>query len=302
MSLFRGSLLEPPDQLLWWASEVGGDRWARWRETCVAVGLEPVSAARWASALGHVEFDWAERRFATSAAALAPLVPGGRTWVLRGARRREVHEALVSAYRRDRGSLTWIASDGRSPSRWYFSGSASAAHRLAGELGTELESAGAASREHLRRAEWAGGSTVETMSEEQREQLRPWGDLRLGERGLYKRRQMGVLEGWVHRRDGTWWRAPAWQLAPFLAVAERPAMPYDHERGALRVPNLFPLPPEHERALVLRSGMVPVEVGGGPWPERAMEYRVVPEATAREVASTLSARLIASTLPLEAMS
>ena len=300
MTLFRGSLLEPPDRLLWWASEVGDDRWVRWRETCLAVGLNPTAAARWFSALGHVEFDWVERRFRTALPTLAPLVPGGRTWLLRGARRRSLTEALLSSHRDRRDSVTWIAADERLPSRWYFSGEPAAAASLAGHLGVTLGGAPSDTATALGRATWADGTTMESLSDEQREQLKSWGDLRIAERGLYKRRQLGTIEGWVHRRDGSWWRASTWQLAPYMAAADRPEMPYDRERGALRVPNLFQLPPEHERALVMHSGLVPVEVGAGTWAERAREYRAVPDSTAREVASALSARLAVRPLRQEA--
>jgi len=74
------------DALLTWCSEIGGGSIDAFRRACRHVGLSTAPTARVLSALGHVELDWSDGRFAAAPTTLTA-VPGlpGRM-LLTGAR------------------------------------------------------------------------------------------------------------------------------------------------------------------------------------------------------------------------
>ena len=74
--------------LLEWASEIGGGSWLSWRDACAHLGVGASSAARNLAALGHVEFDWIDSRFAVAPKAAVFTLHSSGCLLLTGARRR----------------------------------------------------------------------------------------------------------------------------------------------------------------------------------------------------------------------
>lgn len=253
------------DQLLEWASEVGSGSWRTWRDAAAYLQLEPNSAARRLSALGHVEFDWIDDRFAcapptavlTLRSSGCLLVTGSRTRGVRAQLEELWDAADYDVYIRppvpqDRGPETWLVE------------------AEMGELGQFCDAAGLELHVDSGRriVEALPPATLESVGLEERPDdrfQRKWfdpdrrfrcfrtGSTADGDDGLWwveeHRRNIGFV-----RRDGNWWRIPSREYGPYLAYPNESFITYNQGLGFLTIDNSAPLPPLLARAATLQSG------------------------------------------------
>jgi hypothetical protein len=215
------------DTVLEWASELGAGSWQAWREVCHGLNLGANTAARKLAALGHVEFDWVDNRFAAAPPAAVLTLRSSGCLLLTGGRRRSLRARLEQLYaegdysidlrapvRQDGGPQTWLlevcAEEARPDPRFPRA-------RLNAELG-RFEPNVEASRDGL----W----WVEEY-----------------------RRAVAFI-----RREGMWYRVTTREYGPFLAYPDRSFITYRSGAGVLSVDNQAPLPPLVARAATLQSG------------------------------------------------
>lgn len=128
------------DQLLEWASEVGSGSWRAWCDAAAYLQLEPNSAARKLSALGHIEFDWIDDRFAAAPPTAVVTLRSSGCLLLTGSRRRRMREQLEEL---------WAAADydvyirppvpqERGPDTWLVEAEMGELERFCAEAGLEL--------------------------------------------------------------------------------------------------------------------------------------------------------------------
>lgn len=253
------------DQLLEWASEVGSGSWRTWRDAAAYLQLEPSSAARKLSALGHVEFDWIDDRFACAPPTAVLTLRSSGCLLLTGSRARGMWEQLDELWKandynvyirppvpQDRGPETWLVE---------------------AEVG-ELEQfcAGAGLELHVdsgrRIAEALPPATLESVGLEERPDdrfPRTWFDADRRYRCFRTESTTGNDDGlwWVEehrrnvafvRRDSNWWRIPSREYGPYLAYPQESFITYQQGLGFLTIDNSAPLPPLLARAATLQSG------------------------------------------------
>lgn len=292
---------ERHDALLTWASEMGSGSWMDWCTACAALELEPNDAARAHSALGHVEFDWGESRFACAATTLIPIPGLDGQLLLTGARPVGERDRLQSVA--DSGHFDVAFANpvpqrgGAGPATILADCDPADADRFADAAGIRVEPAPqllAASLPPL---------TLELAGELRPPDLR-FPHCRIDERTLRSRWQEPDVDGeeglWLcygHRRGehylrraGRWWYLPIREHGPFLACPADvypPLLEYDQATWLLHTRSRAPLPPLQARSLTLCSGRLPLRrvVGNE---EQEISYVNVAPAVAVEVARSLS--------------
>lgn len=263
------------DTLLEWASERGQGSWQQWRAACTALAIdEPSRAARRLSALGHVEFDWVDNRFAcapptatlTLRASGCLLLTGARPRGLRNELSRLVEEDdtldvdLRDPIEQDGGPATWLVEAEMDELERFCTLAALELHVHAGRRLLEalppasLEAAGEPGRPSGRfPRSWFQPTPPFWLRPE-----RPDG----GEEGLwwveeYRRKAAFVC------RDGAWFRIPVREYGPYLAYPEVAFAAYNEPMALLEVEDRAPLPPLIARALTLQSGRLPKKTRAG---------------------------------------
>jgi hypothetical protein len=295
---------ERNDALLTWCSETGSGSWQMWCEACAALGLEPNEAARNHSALGHVEFDWGDSRFAVAPTALVPIPGLDGQLLLTGARPVGEPERLQKVADREQIELVFAEPvpqrRGDGPATILAEGDLGDADAFAAAAGIEVESSPqllAASLPAL---------TLELAGERRPPDLR-YPHCRVDERTLRPRWDEQDPDGaeglWLcygyrrgdHylRRDGVWWYLPIREHGPFLACAQDvypPLLEYDQATWLVHTRGRAPLPPLQARVLALCSGRLPLRRLAGD-DEQEVSYVNVEPAIALEVARSLSVPL-----------
>jgi hypothetical protein len=257
--------VNPFDSLVEWASEVGAGSWSAWREACGYLRVEPTGAAQRLSALGHVEFDWVDDRFAVSPPTAVLTFHSSGCLLLTGARRRDARERLDRL--NDQGDydidLRPPIPQEDGPETWLIEAELDDVERfcVAAGLGLEIDSG-------RRIAEALPRASLDSCAEEGRPDPRfprKWIDPTLGRPG---RNVPGSTDGlwWVEeyrrdvafvRRDGVWFRVPTREYGPYLAYPDHPFITYSREAARLAVDYQAPLPPLLARAATLQSGRLP---------------------------------------------
>ncbi len=250
------------DTVLEWASEAGSGSWQVWREVCHSLDLGANSTARKLGALGHVEFDWVDNRFAAAPPAAVFTLHSSGCLLLTGARRRELRARLEELYEQGDYSVDLrlpVGQDG-GPQTWLVEADIDEAQRFCADAGFAFElDSGRRMLEALPRA------SLEACAEESRPDPRfprKWLNAHLGclqanvnpsTDGLWwvedYRRDVAFI-----RREGAWYRVTTREYGPYLAYPERSFITYRSALGALSVDNQAPLPPLHARAATLQSG------------------------------------------------
>jgi hypothetical protein len=258
------------DTLLEWASESGGGTWRTWRDASVYLGLEENSAAVGLSALGHVEFDWVDNRFAAAPPVAVLTLHSSGCLLLTGARRRGLRQRLESLYADGDYSIDLRSpvaqEDG--PETWLVEADLDEVKRFCDDAGFMLEiDSGRRILEALPRA------SFELCAEEGRPDprfVRRWLNPRFGipetdvdpsTDGLWwvkeDRRNVAFI-----RRAGTWFRVPTREYGAYLAYPDRSFIAYNSSLAVLSVDNQARLPPLVARALTLQSGRLAKPDGG----------------------------------------
>ena len=257
------------DSLLEWASELGSGSWRAWREACDYLQVEPTLAARRLSALGHLEFDWIDDRFAAAPPAAVLTLHSSGCLLLTGARRRGDRERLEGLYAQGDYDIDLrppiAQEDG--PETWLIEAELDEVERFCADAGLALEiDSGRRIAEALPRA------SLDLCAEEGRPDPRfprKWIDPKLG---LPRTNVPASTDGlwWVEeyrrdvafvRRDGTWFRVPTREYGPYLAYPEHAFITYSKDAARLAVDNRAPLPPLLARAATLQSGRLPSRDG-----------------------------------------
>jgi hypothetical protein len=260
------------DELLEWASEIGSGSWRLWREAAAYLGLEPNAAARELSALGHVEFDWLDNRFACAPSTAVLTLRSSGCLLLTGSRRRGLRAYLEELWEEGdydvdvRPPVPQL----RGPETWLVEAEMAELERFCADGGFEL---------HIdsgrRLAAALPPATLEAIGLEERPDdrfPRKWFDpdprfrcFRVGDSsgsddGLWwveeHRRDVGFV-----RRDGRWWRIPTREYGPYVAYPDQSFITYHESLGFLTVDNATPLPPLVARSATLQSGRLPKREG-----------------------------------------
>lgn len=256
------------DLLLEWASERGQGNWRHWRDACAALAIDgPSQAARRLSALGHVEFDWVDNRFACAPPTASLTLHASGCLLLTGARPRGLREELERLWAeqelnvdmrdplpQDAGPATWLIEAEMDELERFCSLAGFELHVHAGRRLLEalpaasLETAGEPSRPSGRfPRSWFQPEPPFWLRPE-----RPDG----GEEGLwwveeYRRKAAFVC------REGEWFRIPVREYGPYLAYPDCTFASYTEPLALLEVDDRTPLPPLIARALTLQSGRLP---------------------------------------------
>ena len=282
--------MTPHDWLLRWASEQGQGSWHLWCDTCSGLGLEPNSAARTLSDLGHVEFDWEENRFscAPPCAILLPRASGSA--LLTGARRSMWYsqlDALAASESHD-VYLHPPVEQPNGPATWLLEADLGQIQSFCEEAKVEFQVQ--SGRDLLHRV---GVATLEScgLPEAPPPTLpRFWFDVkarrfRWGE-GLFQPGWWKVDEPRRHayyvRTHDQWYRIPVREYAPYLNPMPLAPVTFNLETMTMAVDQMAPLPPLLARALTLQSGRLPRLNRSG-----ALEYVNVDGPLAGEVGRIL---------------
>jgi hypothetical protein len=250
------------DTLLEWASEVGSGSWQSWREACAHLEIGPSSTARKLAALGHVEFDWIDDRFAAAPPAAVLTLHSSGCLLLTGARRRGQRERLEMLYEEGDYSIDLrspVPQEG-GPETWLVEADVDEIQRFCtdAELAFEVDS-GRRMLEALPRASF--DSCAEELRPDERFP-RKWLNPRLG---LFQANIDASTDGlwWVEeyrrdvafiRRQAEWLRVTTREYGPYLAYPDRSFITHKRNFGVLSVDNQAPLPPLVARAATLQSG------------------------------------------------
>ncbi len=280
------------DTLLEWASEVGGGSWRAWRDACMYLRVEENSAALNLSALGHVEFDWVDNRFAAGPSVAVLTLRSSGCLLLTGARRRGTRQRLESLYADGDYSIDLrppVAQDD-GPETWLVEADLHEMQRFCDDAGfvVEIDSG-------RRIIEAMPQASLELCAEEARPDarfVRRWLNPRFG---IYQVDVDPSTDGlwWVKedrrnvafiRRGGDWFRVPTREYGPYLAYPDRWFISYKSNVAVLAVDNQAPLPPLIARALTLQSGRLAKPDGG-----RRHEYVNVDAPLAELVQKKLAA-------------
>jgi len=258
------------DTLLEWASETGGGSWRAWRDACTYLGLEENSAAMKLSALGHVEFDWVDNRFAAAPSVAVLTLHSSGCLLLTGERRRGLRERLESLYVDGDYSIDLRSpvAQAEGPETWLVEADLAAMKLYCDDADFALEiDSGRRILKALPRA------SLELCAEEGRPDprfVRRWLNPRVG---ILKTDVDPSTDGlwWVKedrrnvafiRRAGAWFRVPTREYGPYLAYTDRSFIAYKRNLAVLTVDNQAPLPPLVARALTLQSGRLAKPEGG----------------------------------------
>ena len=257
------------DSLLEWTSELGSGSWRAWREACDYLRVEPTLAARRLSALGHLEFDWIDDRFAAVPPTAVLTLHSSGCLLLTGARRRGAREELDSVYEQGDYDIDLrppIPQEG-GPETWLIEAELDEVERFCADAGLALQVDSG-----RRIAETLPRGSLDLCAEEGRPDPRfprKWIDPKLIHRrtnvpastdGLWRveayRRDVAFV-----RRDGTWLRLPTREYGHYLAYADHAFITYRKDVARLAVDNQAPLPPLLARAATLQSGRLPKRDG-----------------------------------------
>lgn len=261
------------DHLLEWASEVGSGNWRAWRDVASYLQLEPNSAARKLSALGHVEFDWIDNRFACAPSTAVLTLRSSGSLLLTGARRRGSRERLEELW--DAGGYDVYVrpplAQERGPATWFVEAEMDELERFCADAGVALHiDSGRRIAEALPRA------TVESVGEEERPAdrfPRKWFDPEPRLRCFRPESTSGSDDGlwWVEehrrnvayvRRQERWFRIPTREYGPYVAYPKQSFITFHQRLGFLAIDNAAPLPPLLARAATLQSGRLAKRDGG----------------------------------------
>ena len=264
------------DNILEWASEVGSGSWQAWAETSSYLGLEPSSAARKLSSLGHVEFDWIGNSFCCAKPTAVLTLRSSGCLLLTGARRRGLRESLELAWKDERAAYDIFMRpplDQRGgPATWLVEAEMHELERFCGDCGLELDvDSGRRIAEALPRA------TLELVGEMERPDGRfdrQWLDPDPARRRWRPESTTGSDDGlwWVReprrniafvRQNGSWYRIPTREYGPYIAYPDHSFITYDTRLGFLSVDHTAPLPPLLARAATLQSGRLARRDGRG---------------------------------------
>lgn len=288
-----GPGLSPYDRLLTWTSEVGCGSWAQWRTACAHLDIEPTEAARNLSALGHVELDWADDRFACAPVTAALIPRSSGSVIVTGARPRGLRARLVELCRDERFDVTFHepVAQLHGPETWLIEAELGDLEAFCEAAGTALEM-----DPGRRIVEWAPTCTVDdaTESNEPRDYFpRVWVDPTTRQRrydihadreGLWlvreRRRDVAFL---LHA--GRWYRVPVREHGIYLAYPDRAFLAYDRRRQRLLVDEAALLPPLLARGATLQSGRLPLRENG------RLVYVNVSVELAELIAGRLDARM-----------
>lgn len=257
------------DSLLEWASELGSGSWRTWREACDYLHVEPSLAARRLSALGHLEFDWIDDRFAATPPTAVLTLHSSGCLLLTGARPRGAREELETLYEQGDYDIDLrppIAQEG-GPETWLIESELDEVERFSVDAGLVLEiDSGRRIAEALARA------SLELCAEQARPDPRfprKWIDPKLGlartnmpigTDGLWLVEEFRRDVAFV-RRDGSWFRVPTREYGPYLAYTAHSFITYTKNTANLMVDNQAPLPALLARAATLQSGRLPKRDG-----------------------------------------
>lgn len=281
------------DRLLAWASERGSGTWSQWRGACEHLDLEPNVSARNLSALGHVELDWVDNRFACAPVTAALIQRSSGSAIVTGARPRDLGTRL-----RQRCGMTacdvWFhpaVPQPAGPETWLLELEVREAEAFCAEAGMLL--AIDPGRRILKRTPAA---TLETAAEPDVPMdrfVRQWVDPRTRQRlydvpddreGLWyvreQRRNVAYL-----LRAGRWYRVPVREYGIYLAYPDQVFVRHDQAEWRLLVDVEAPLPPLLARAATLQSGRLPTRHG------RWDAYQNISSAVAEDIARCLNARV-----------
>lgn len=250
------------DTLLEWASELGAGSWRAWRDTCTHLRVEPNSAARKLAALGHVEFDWVDDRFAVAPPTAVLTLRSSGCLLLTGARRRGLRERLERLYEEEEFDIDLRdpVPQERGPATWLIESELDEMKRFCDAAGLELEVDSG-----RRIAEAMPIASLDRCGEEGAPDprfARQWFNPKLG---LFETNVPPTQSGlwWVRedrraiafiRRDRSWYRIPTREYGPYLAYPKYSFINYRGALNALSVENQAPLPPLVARAVTLQSG------------------------------------------------
>jgi hypothetical protein len=250
------------DELLEWASELGSGSWGAWRDACDYLHVGASSAARKLAALGHVEFDWVENRFAAAAPTAVLSLHSSGCLLLTGARRRGSRDRMEALYAEGEFGIDLrppVAQE-KGPETWLVEADLDEMERFctAADLALEVDSG-------RRMLEVLPSASFDACAEETRPDPRfprRWLNAKLGclqanvdasTDGLWwveeYRRDVAFI-----RRRGDWFRVNTREYGPYLAYPERSFITYNATLGTLSVDNQAPLPPLVARAATLQSG------------------------------------------------
>lgn len=250
------------DNLLEWASEVGSGSWARWRDACRYLGVDPSSAARKLGALGHVEFDWIDDRFATAPPTAVLTRRSSGCLLLTGARRRGLRGKLETLYEEGEFDIDLRppVPQERGPETWLVEAEVEDMQRFCEAAGFRFEIDSG-----RRMLEALPAASLEACGEEARPDPRFPRRWLNPNRGLLQANIEAGTDGlwWVEeyrrevafvRRRGEWFRINTREYGPYLAYPERSFITYRGQLAVLSVDNQAPLPPLIARAVTLQSG------------------------------------------------
>jgi hypothetical protein len=264
------------DKLLTWASERGNGSWTDWVDACtylkVETGeyVEPTQAARRLSALGHIEFNWVQNRFAGSPPTAILIPRSSGSIVVTGARPRGMRERLeqISA---DGDLNVWLQtpiSQQTGPETWMVEAEmedmvafcedvglgfeVDSGRRIAVDLFPTVTIEDAADR----RPSGPDDRYPRSWFDPIKLDFRPTGG-QPNDQGLWHVHERRRDEAFI-RRDNNWYHVPVREYAPFLAYPESVFLKYNRRTQELVVPNRVPLPPLLARAATLQSGRLPL--------------------------------------------
>jgi hypothetical protein len=281
------------DRLLAWASERGSGTWSQWRAACEYLDLEPTTSARNLSALGHVELDWVDNRFACAPVTAALIQRSSGSAIVTGTRRRDFRSRLRHTCEETARDV-WLhpavpQPDG--PETWLLELEIREADAFCAEAGMQL--AIDPGRRILKRTPPA---TLETAAEPDVPMdrfVRQWVDPRTRQpvydvpddrEGLWyvreQRRNIAFL-----RRAAGWYRVPVREYGIYLAYPDQVFIRHDRADWRLLVDVDAPLPPLLARAATLQSGRLPARRG------RSDAYENISATVAEEIAGRLNAKL-----------
>lgn len=252
------------DKLLEWASELGVGSWASWRDACAYLGVGASSAARKLAALGHVEFDWADNRFAAAPPTAVLTLRSSGCLLLTGSRRRGLRERLEALDASDVYGIVLrspVAQKG-GPETWLVEADIDEMQRFCTGAGFAFEVDSG-----RRMLEALPAASLAACGEEGRPDdrfPRKWLNPKLGRfdvaadpslDGVWWVEEYRRAAAYVRRR-GDWFRIPTREYAPYLAYGKHSFITYKNGLDVLSVDNQAPLPPLVARAATLQSGRV----------------------------------------------